>query len=136
MTAIATELKKKDFARSFIDPESRIQQAAEIHQVALSLAMEFALVLPLDIVSSVVTRAFRDLSGEVPAESLPEFVHQAARQRLIDAGGFDPLCGSATRRDLLAAATDAHAPTSVIEDLLRLPEQRYPSPAGSSALLG
>ncbi len=92
MTSVARELTKRDRARSYRHPDSRIQQAAKIHQVALSLAREFALVLPLDMVSSVVTRAFRDLTGEVPAESLPEFVHHAARQRLIDAGGVDPMC--------------------------------------------
>ncbi len=43
--------------------------------------------------------------------------------------------GSATRTDLLTAAVTAHAPTSAIEDLLRLPERRYRSPAEVSALL-
>ncbi len=44
--------------------------------------------------------------------------------------------GSATRTDLLTAAVSARAPTSVIEDLLRLPERHYRSPADVSAHLG
>lgn len=43
--------------------------------------------------------------------------------------------GSATRTDLLTAAVTAHAPTNVIEELLRLPERCYRSPAEVSALL-
>ena len=43
--------------------------------------------------------------------------------------------GSATRTDLLTAAVTAHAPTTIIEELLRLPERRYRSPAEVSALL-
>lgn len=92
MTAVTRELITSDLPRSSRDPDSTIKQALKIHQVAVSLAGEFAPVLPLDMVSSVVTRACRDLSGEVPAESLPEFVHHAARQRLIDACGADPMC--------------------------------------------
>ncbi len=91
MTAVAMELNKRDRARSPNDPDSRFQRAAEIQRVAQSLASEFALVLPMDMVSSVVTRALRDLTGEVPAESLPEFVHHAARQRLMDAVGVEPM---------------------------------------------
>lgn len=92
MTAGTWALTTGDLSKSSRDPDSRIQQTAKIHQVALILASEFTPVVPLDMVSSVVTRACRDLASEVPAESLPEFVHHAARQRLIDACGVDPLC--------------------------------------------
>ena len=92
MTAVTREPATGDRARSSRDPDNGIEQAARIHQVALFLAGEFAPMLPMDMVSSVVTRACRDLTGEVPAESLPEFVHHAARQRLIDACGADPIC--------------------------------------------
>lgn len=43
--------------------------------------------------------------------------------------------GSATRTDLLTAAVTAHAPSTVIDKLLRLPERRYRSPSEVSAIL-
>lgn len=66
-----------------------VRQAARLHEVAHRLAGEFAPLLPPDIVPTVVNRAYRDLVHEVPAESLPEFVFHAARQRLVEAVGSD-----------------------------------------------
>lgn len=105
MTAVARELPNRDRARVSRDPDNRIQQAAKIHQVAVSLASEFVLMLPMDMVSSVVAQACRDLTGEVPAESLPEFVHHAARQRLSDACGADPLCAGLRLRRIRGHAS-------------------------------
>jgi hypothetical protein len=78
--------------------DGRVQQSDKLHEVAVRLAGEFAPVLPVDMVSTVVTRACRDLAGEVPAESLPEFVYHAARQRLFEAVGADPVGGGIRRR--------------------------------------
>jgi hypothetical protein len=77
-----------------------VRQAARLHEVAQRLASEFALLLPPDMVPTVVNRAARDLVHEVPAESLPEFVFHAARQRLVEAVGADSL-GRVDRRPLI-----------------------------------
>lgn len=74
-----------------------VLQAARLHEVAQRLAGEFALLLPPDLVPTVVNRAYLDLVDEVPAESLPEFVFHAARQRLVEAVGADS-SGPADRR--------------------------------------
>lgn len=90
-----TPVTKNRAARRPVGPvqrfDGKVQQTAKLHQVAVRLAGEFAPMLPPDLVSTVVTRACRDLAGEVPAESLPEFVYHAARQRLVEAVGADPL---------------------------------------------
>lgn len=78
-------------------PAGPVRQAAQLHEVAQRLASEFAPVLPLDMVPRVVNRAYQDLVHEVPLESLPEFVFHAARQRLLDAVGSDPMGDSGRR---------------------------------------
>ena len=86
-------------------PGHKVQLTVKIHDVALRLAGEFAPMLPLDMVSAMVSQACRDLADEVPAESLPEFVHHAARQRLMDAVGTDPMCRAERRRPVRRAAS-------------------------------
>ena len=69
-------------------PEPRLPGPEErIAAVERELAAEFGGVASPATVSEVVTAARRDLDCEVPLDSLDEFLHRLAHQRLLDVCG-------------------------------------------------
>jgi hypothetical protein len=57
-------------------------------EVGILLA-DLAGTVPADVIRDVVREVGKDLTGQVPAEALPEFIHRSAVQRLIGHRGDD-----------------------------------------------
>jgi hypothetical protein len=65
-------------------PDARSRGGPVIDDVVDHLIAEFDGIVPANRIRDVVMIGRRDLTGEVPPEALPEFLHRLAHQRLTN----------------------------------------------------